>query len=195
MLQQTTLFTMKEIDLKHMLQHHATYNDKLFWTPREVSRILQLSGYQTYWLIWRCRLDALYVCGVYRIPWFCILDFLSDYRSIKRQFWAYKAMTGEADTAKVRVPVSLPTEEQDPEDYYCLSDLDIPDHITLQDLAATLRISPEALGLQYRWTSMVLSWPEVLDFLVECEVVNLPIFVDRQPQLIAPAESLQLALF
>ena len=195
MLQQTMLFTMTEIDLKHMLQHHAVHNGKLFWTPKEVSKLLKLSGYQTYWLIWRCRLDALYVCGVYRIPWFCILDFLSDYRVIKRQFWAYKAMAGESDSKRIRVPSSLSAMEQDPEDYYCLSDLDIPDILRVHDLASILRISPDALETQYEWTSNVLSWPEVYDFLIECEVVNLPVFADRQPQSSAPADSLQLALF
>lgn len=197
MLQQS-LINHSDIDLKSLLQHHAVYSDKLFWTPKEVSRLLELSGYQTYWLIWRCRLDAISICGEYRIPWFSIIDYLSDRKKIKRQFWAYKALLTEKDTDEEQMYVrsGLKAEEPDPEDYYHLQDLDIPDEIDLIDLAAVFRVSPGSLRNDHPWSDSIVTWPEIYDYLIENEVVNTPVFINKQSaEQIETQEDLQLALF
>ncbi|MGD1834043.1 MAG: hypothetical protein ACPKOP_11920 [Sphaerochaetaceae bacterium] len=197
MLQQS-LLNQSDIDLKSLLQHHAVYSDKLFWTPKEASRLLELSGYQTYWLIWRCRLDALSICGEYRIPWFSIIDYLEDRKKIKRQFWAYKNLLTdkETDTDQIYVRSGLAPEEPDPEDYYHLQDLDIPNEVELWDLAMILRVSPDALRKDWPWSGTVLHWPEIYDYLIENEVVNTPVFINRKTdKKYETVEDLQLALF
>ncbi len=195
MLQQRSLFSTKDYNLESLLQHHAVYNDKLFWTPREVSRLLDLSKYQVYWLIWRFRLDAVYVCGVYRVPWFSIIDYMNDRKVIKRQYWAFRSIANESTSNIVFVSNGLDIQESDPEDYYSLSDLDLPYHITLQDLAYILRVSPSTLRVQRRWSSKVVDWPEVYDFLIECEVINQPVFGARKQPEEDASEPIQLALF
>jgi len=195
---QQSLLTHSDIDLKSLLQHHAAYSGKLFWTPREVSRLMDLSGYQTYWLIWQCRLDALSICGEYRIPWFSILDYLADRKKIKRQFWAYKNLLTNKDTdgEQVYVRSSLSPQEPATEDYYHLQDLDIPDEIELRDLAAILRVSPDALRKDWTWSGDILCWPEIYDYMIENEVVNTPVFNEKTAsEQEEPENELQLALF
>ncbi len=88
---QLDLFNVK-ISLAVVLQR-AARNGRLFYTIRQVSKMLNISGFRVYYLVYNYRLDALMVGGEYRIPYTAILDYLSDRCMITRQFFDYLAWT------------------------------------------------------------------------------------------------------
>ena len=188
-------FTSVNICLEDLLHRRAS-DGKLFYKTREVAQLLHLSGYQIYYAIVRYRLDALQVCGVYRIPWFSIIDWIRDHKRIEHQFWAFQAYV-EQPAKNILVSTELSELEEDPQDFYHLQDLEIPDPVNAMDLSRILRVPFESFSVQYGLEiADNLSWPDCYDLLIECEVVNLQIFADRKPTPIKErSEDLQLNLF
>ena len=76
----------------------------------------------------------------------------------------------------------LPGEEKDTMDWYGLDELDLPMNATVRDYAGILGIKTDWLcwklgmscGRKLRAADEV-SYPELLDLLIECEMVNYPI--------------------
>lgn len=88
---QLDLFNIK-VSLAVVLQR-AARNGRLFYTIRQVSKVLNISGFRVYYLVYNYRLDALLIGGEYRIPYTAILDYLSDRCMITRQYFDYLAWT------------------------------------------------------------------------------------------------------
>lgn len=162
------------LTLKSLLQQRAA-DGKLFYKLKEVARMFRLSGFQVHWAIKLCRLDALFVCGEYRIPWFSILDWVEDHHRIKRQFWVFRACVNGHVKDDIHVSENSSIEEESPEDYYFLQDLHLPASMSVYELSLILEVPYLALQ-QEMHVSGQITWPEVYDYLVEREVVNLPVF-------------------
>jgi hypothetical protein len=86
----------------------------------------------------------------------------------------------------------------EPIDWYALSDLKMPLRGTIEDWAHILQCTPSVLLSDgERNAETVIEYPEMFDWLVEREVINLPIpyrFITpkKEPE---PEESGQLELF
>ncbi len=98
---QLDLFNIK-VSLAVVLQR-AARNGRLFYTIRQVSKMLAISGFRVYYLVYNYRLDALLIGGEYRVPYTAILDYLSDRCMITRQYFDYLAWT-EAREVKGVLP-------------------------------------------------------------------------------------------
>lgn len=73
-------------------------------------------------------------------------------------------------------PKSLTTTEADPLDWYALEDLRLPLSGTAAEWAALFSVSPSAICGDSNWSeASVIEYPEMLDWMVEREVVNLPV--------------------
>lgn len=96
---QLDLFNVK-VSSAVVLQR-AARNGRLFYTIRQVSKVLNISGFRVYYLVYNYRLDALMVGGEYRIPYTAILDYLSDHCMITRQFFDYLAWTEAREISRV----------------------------------------------------------------------------------------------
>ncbi len=103
---QLDLFNIK-VSLAVVLQR-AARNGRLFYTIRQVSKMLGISGFRVYYLVYNYRLDALLIGGEYRIPYTAILDYLSDRCMITRQYFDYLAWT---EAREVKGALSYITEE------------------------------------------------------------------------------------
>lgn len=79
--------------LSEMLEAAAQCEGRHFWTMREAARLLETSASDVWWLIVHCRLDALLVCGQYRIPWTAIARYQREKRRISAQYLCYKHWT------------------------------------------------------------------------------------------------------
>lgn len=88
---QLDLFNVK-VSLAVVLQR-AAQNGRLFYTIKQVSKMLGISGFRVYYLVYNYRLDALLIGGEYRIPYTAILDYLSDHSMITRQYFNYLSWT------------------------------------------------------------------------------------------------------
>ncbi|MGD1818236.1 MAG: hypothetical protein ACPKNR_14535 [Pleomorphochaeta sp.] len=65
-------------------------NGLKFLTIPEVSSIIGLTSSQVRNAIYLCRLDAILIGGVYRIPWFSVIEYIRQKYEISKQFFAYK---------------------------------------------------------------------------------------------------------
>lgn len=79
--------------LSEMLEAAAECEGRYFWTMKETARLLKTSTSDVWWLIVHCRLDALLICGEYRIPWTAIVRYQSEKRRISAQYHCYKHWT------------------------------------------------------------------------------------------------------
>lgn len=185
------------LNLKSLLQQRAA-DGKLFYKLKEVARMFRLSGFQVHWAIKLCRLDALFVCGEYRIPWFSILDWVEDHWQIKRQFWTFQAIVNAHAKSDIYVSESSSIYEEAPQDYYCLPDLYLPNVMSVYELSLILEVPYLALQQEMNVSGQI-TWPEVLDFLIEREFVNLPVFARKEVTRIktmgAAEDDQQLSLF
>ncbi|MGP1508559.1 MAG: hypothetical protein ACTTJW_06760 [Sphaerochaeta sp.] len=76
---------------------------------------------------------------------------------------------------------AAPTIEDNPEDYYGLERLDLPSRAELSKWAMLLCLDVKVLKKLGNWQHrQVINWKEMKDFLVRSEVVNLPVFEQRQ---------------
>jgi hypothetical protein len=226
---QLDLFNIKGLPTSVALQK-AACNGRLFYSIRQASHLLGISGFRVYYLVYYYRLDALLIGGEYRIPYTAILDYLTDQAPITCQYFNYLAWT-EAREVKgffsflqdntslpvlpEGMPVTLALAERmlqrvlpdpmandstscDPTDWYALSDLGMPLKGSVDDWAHILQSTPTALLADGEWNEeSIIDYPEMLDWLVEREIVNLPIpyrFITPKngPEL---EESGQLELF
>lgn len=226
---QLDLFNIK-ISLAVVLQK-AARNGRLFYTIRQVSKMLGISGFRVYYLVYNYRLDALLVGGEYRIPYSAILGYLSDRCMITRQYFDYLAwieereikgvlpyITGDskdlprlqeglpvdnglARKMRTRIlpnPALLATAEDDPVDWYDLADLGLPHRAKLATWASILQTTVSALTGDSDWhEDSMVDYPEMYDWMVDREVVNLPVpyrFVTPKKQD-DPDDGCQLTLF
>ncbi|PKL14774.1 MAG: hypothetical protein CVV52_00280 [Spirochaetae bacterium HGW-Spirochaetae-8] len=73
-------------------------------------------------------------------------------------------------------PRSLVTTEADPLDWYALEDLKLPLSGTVGDWASVFSVGPSAITEDSQWNeASVIEYPEMLDWMIEREVVNLPV--------------------
>jgi excisionase family DNA binding protein len=73
-------------------------------------------------------------------------------------------------------PRSLVTTEADPLDWYALEDLHLPLSGTAAEWAALFSVNPSAITEDSQWNeASVIEYPEMLDWMIEREVVNLPV--------------------
>lgn len=80
-----------------------------------------------------------------------------------------------------RYNAAAPTSEDNPEDYYGLERLDLPSSAELSKWAMFLCLDVKVLKKLGNWQHrQVIHWKEMKDFLVRSEVVNLPVFEQRQ---------------
>lgn len=72
---------------------------------------------------------------------------------------------------------SLSREEADPIDWYCLTDLRAPYEAPVNVWAQFLSVTVEQLVSDSDWSSaeQIVEWPEMYDWMIEREVVNLPV--------------------
>ncbi|AEC02062.1 helix-turn-helix domain-containing protein [Parasphaerochaeta coccoides] len=185
------------LSLKALLQQRAR-EGHIFYKPKDVARLLKVSGFQVYYAITRYRLDAVMVCGEYRIPWFSIVEFLENQPQIKRQFWAFQHYVNSHVSEKdIYISENSDIYEDAPQDYYGLKDLHIPTDLRIEELANILEVSTTLLIKDGHFGHTV-PWPDAFDYLVEREVCNLPVFERDLPMSTGEIEKIdeeQLMLF
>jgi hypothetical protein len=93
MAQQQLDFGFDQPSLPVILRAAADADSRYFWTMQETARLLKTSASEVWWLIVHYRLDALLVCGEYRIPWTAICRLIDDKKRIQEQFNCYQCWT------------------------------------------------------------------------------------------------------
>ena len=145
-----------------------------------------------YAIISTYHLDALRLGEEYRIPYTGILGYL-DY--LENKTGEYVELDGSKDCdpgrmALYRYLAGLPhghapagsrpydlmagKTEPDPRDWYSLQDLPLPYSARPSAWAMILGVPTELVTGSVGFRGCEIEWPEIYDWLVECEVVNLP---------------------
>lgn len=166
----------------------------LFFFVREAARILALTEAQVRWAVRWYRLDSLLVGNQYRIPRSALARFWRCRREITRQRVGYDLYVRRqellAPDPKPPVRSALARdvfgsddrpEAQEPGmmDWYDLWELPFPYEATAADWARLLRSPTACIVKDIGAASQdVLRWPEIYDWMISREMVNLPVGVE-----------------
>lgn len=189
---QPDLFSYCRISTRELLLGKAR-EGLLFYGITQVATITGKTPFEVrYAIIATYHLDALRLGDEYRIPYTAILDYL-DY--LENKTGEYIELDGSKDCDPGRIALyrylamlphrhapegcmpydSMPGKtESCPVDWYSLPQLPLPDsapaYVWASILGVTADVVEKGVGI-----SGLIGWPDMFDWLVECEVVNLPI--------------------
>jgi hypothetical protein len=172
----------------------ASAGPTLFFFVREAAQILTLTEAQVRWAIRWYRLDSLLVGNQYRIPRSALARFWRCRRAITRQRIGYdlcikrQELLAPDPKPPIRSVLARDVfgsddrpEAQEPDmmDWYDLWELPFPYEATAADWGRLLR-SPTACIVQDAGATAqdVLRWPEIYDWMISREMVNLPVGVE-----------------
>lgn len=194
---QPDLFASSSLSAREMLMPKAR-EGKLFYSISQVASMTGRSPFEVrYAITVTYHLDALKLGEEYRVPYSAVLDYLDylenksgdfeeldgsrDYDPGRTALYIYLSNMPHGRRPKGRRPYDdLPgKEETAPVDWYLLQRLPLPHKASAGEWAGILGV-PSLLVRQTfgcRWSDMV-PWPEMYDWLVSCEVVNLPVPFD-----------------
>lgn len=228
MSQQLFLFEMPKPTIQDVLLAMAEHGS-VFYSVSDVARLSGYSGYQVYWAIWYCRLDAISVCGQWRIPYTAILEWIEQKEQLEQQyenyrllmkerevpgFWkarkliksgyssaAVKAFLAEKGLVATDYLIGLISkhsfidrtadieEEGDLFDWYDLHRLQLPAIARMSTWASILRVPEDSLAAEPRWNGMSdISNEMMLEFLIEREIANIPVFSSKMFQMTPPPD-------
>ena len=194
---QPDLFASSSLSAREMLMPKAR-EGKLFYSISQVASMTGRSPFEVRYAITATyHLDALKLGEEYRVPYSAVLDYLDylenksgdfeeldgsrDYDHGRTALYIYLSNMPHGRRPKGRRPYDdLPgKEETAPVDWYLLQRLPLPHKASAGEWAGILGV-PSLLVRQTfgcRWSDMV-PWPEMYEWLVSCEVVNLPVPFD-----------------
>ena len=194
---QPDLFASSSLSAREMLMPKAR-EGKLFYSISQVASMTGRSPFEVRYAITATyHLDALKLGEEYRVPYSAVLDYLDylenksgdfeeldgsrDYDPGRTALYIYLSNMPHGRRPKGRRPYDdLPGKEETAlVDWYLLQRLPLPHKASAGEWAGILGV-PSLLVRQTfgcRWSDMV-PWPEMYDWLVSCEVVNLPVPFD-----------------
>lgn len=226
--QQLFLFELPTPTVQEMLLDMAKHGN-LFYSVSDVARLSGYSGYQVYWAIWYCRLDAISICGQWRIPYTVIPTWIQEkevleeqyesYRNLMKErevpgFWKARKMLG-AGAGKKAVKTFLASkglvatdqllemisshspidktaateEEGDLIDWYELDQLPLPSIAKMDTWSRILRVPEDSLSAEAVWNGeSTIPRDRMLEFLIEREIANIPVFSTKMFQVAVPYE-------
>lgn len=226
--QQLSLFDLPKPSIQEMLLSMAELGS-LFYSVSDVARMTGYTGYQVYWAIWFCRLDAVSVCGQWRIPYTAILQWIDHKDELEQQYELYRLQMKEREVpgfwearkmlklgsshAEVKMflveekglvvtdylvelitrhsPIDrqADTEEETLDDWYDLQDLPFPGFASLHGWATILRVPTDSLVADHHWNDhRKINKKQMLGYLIEREIVNIPVFSTRMIQCNPPED-------
>lgn len=232
---QPFLFELPEIDLKQLLINSRNEEGRVFYSVKEVAKLLTLSEFQVYWAIWLYRLDAFLLAGEWRISFLAILDYQQNADSIQEQYFAYAEAIKEREIPfirKVREVVktggtveeaynlyhkkgvlisrdlvkrivykvlpnirSYGTKEEDLLDWYSIPDLKLPLEAPVHFWADLFKVSSESLKKDLGTSKSILKHPDIYEYLVDREMVNIGCFENNKSAITEVKEEAQMNLF
>lgn len=194
---QPDLFTYSSISTRELLLCRAR-EGLLFYGIAQVAAMTGKTAFEVrYAIISTYHLDALRLGGEYRIPYTGILGYL-DY--LENKTGEYVELDGSKDCDPGRMALyrylsrlphghapagSRPYDlmegktEPNPRDWYSLQDLPLPYSARPTIWAMILGVPTELVTSSVGSKRCEIEWPEIYDWLVECEVVNLPVPLDQ----------------
>lgn len=177
----------------------------LFFFVREAAQILMLTEAQVRWAVRWYRLDSLLVGNQYRIPRSALVRFWYCRRSISRQRVGYDLCVKRQE---LLAPKPLPPirsaltcdafksdeclEAQEPSlvDWYDLWELPFPYEATAAGWARLLRSPTVCIAKDMGVASdEVVQWPDIYDWMVSREMVNLPVGAEDAAEESKPRRS------
>ncbi|MBO4279656.1 MAG: hypothetical protein J5891_07620 [Spirochaetales bacterium] len=190
---QPDLFTYSSISTRELLLCRAR-EGLLFYGIAQVAAMTGKTAFEVrYAIISTYHLDALRLGGEYRIPYTGILGYL-DYLENKPGNYSETAEIKDYDPGRIALYMYLARlphghipagnkpydkmpgkAESCPLDWYSLSELPLPFSETVSGWARILGVPADLVRSSIGSTAKMIRWPEIYDWLVECEVVNLPI--------------------
>jgi len=174
----------------------AMRKGNMFFSVRQVATMLGMPCNKVYDRVYLYRLDAFLIGGEYRIPWTSIASAEEDQETVKDQFFAYLAYVranGMSEDAIMQLHVPDTGSEGDAAiDWYDISSMGLPYSAMGHMWSAAIGSSCDALSID---PSEMVGYPTMFDFLVDHEVVNLPVPYKVNPPYGDPADNGQLLLF
>lgn len=165
----------------------AARDGRLFYSVRQSARILNISEFMAYYRIEMYRLDALLIGGEYRIPYTAIIDTARNWKRIARQWNAMLSMERQMSCSLPRTKTSpvryadMPAAEANPADWYSLDMLPLPDMASTETWERLIGARPKSICIETGWAScQMIEWPEMYDYMIEREVINLPCPIENQ---------------
>ena len=194
---QPDLFTYSSISTRELLLCKAQ-EGLVFYGIAQVAKMTGKTPFEVrYAIISTYHLDALRLGEEYRIPYTGILAYL-DY--LENKTGEYVELDGSKDCDPGRMALyrylsrlphghapagSRPYDlmegktEPNPRDWYSLQDLPLPYSARPTIWAMILGVPTELVTSSVGSKRCEIEWPEIYDWLVECEVVNLPVPLDQ----------------
>lgn len=190
---QPDLFSYCRISTRELLLGKAR-EGLIFYGIAQTAAITGKTPFEIrYAIIATYHLDALRLGDEYRIPYTAILDYL-DY--LENKTGEFTEMDGSKDCDPGRIGLyrylsQLPhghapsgrcpfdrmegKTEQSPQDWYSLQSLPFPFSAKASVWAMILGVPTDLVKESVGTCSEDISWPEIYDWLVESEVINLPV--------------------
>lgn len=193
---QSELFHTESISTRDILFRNAK-EGVLFYGIGQVSTMVGKTSFEVrYAIICTYHIDAVRLDGEYRIPYSAIIDYLDYLENKTGEFVRYDGCSYDYDPARLAIDRYLlllphgktpkgsrPYEsiegrtEDNPQDWYSLNDLPLPHEADSNDWACILGVSADIVEKNIGHGGLI-GWPELYDWLIESEVINLPIPMD-----------------
>ncbi len=208
---QPDLFVSATISVREQILSNAK-DGVLFYSISQVANFVGKTPYSVRFAITTTyHLDALKLGEEYRVPFFSILDYMDyleeqkgpegepkekDFDPARTALWYFlsRKVTGKKPTGSMPYDSMPGKEEEAPLDWYSLQCLPLPFSASPASWAQLLGVQETLIQEVFNtsWNDSI-QWPEMYDWLISCEVVNLPIPFNS-PET-ASLSSGQLSLF
>lgn len=204
---QPDLFVCASLSAREMLMLKAK-EGSLFYSISQVASMTGRSPFEVRYAITATyHLDALKLGEEYRVPYSAVLEYLDylenksgdyeeldgsrDYDPGRTALYIYLSNMPHGRLPRGRRPYDgLPgKEETAPVDWYMLQRLPLPLEASAGEWARILGVPSLLVRQTFKccWNDTV-PWPEMYDWLVSCEVVNLPVPFDATDESKATEE-------
>lgn len=195
---QPDLFVSASVSVRDQILSNAK-DGVLFYSISQVANFVGKTPYSVRFAITTTyHLDALKLGEEYRVPFFAILDYMDyleaqkgpegeekekDFDPARTALWYFlsrKTVGAKPEGAKLAGsrPYDLMPgkEEEAPLDWYSLPFLPLPSSASSAKWAQILGVQETLIKEVFHtsWKDLI-QWPEMYDWLISCEVINLPI--------------------
>lgn len=199
---QPALFESRSESINERLERAAGCG-RLFYSVSQAAELLEISVFMARYRIEMYRLDALLINGQYRIPYTAIIDSINSSKLIANQWYsmlALQRLINDNGYKRAMHPFQnydlMEGKEADLQDWYDLHKLPLPTEASVSRWAMILGIKTDVLCQEngYKLDKQI-AWPEIYDFLIEHEVINLPCPFYEKQQIPEPEDDMQPSLF